>query len=105
VAKHKSSQQLSLPDRRAGYAANLKKSGTRINEFLSPQNATPTHVVTAQGAESEAKTTVKLPKKNYITVLRKKNKTRKKESSPNISPLHRKRQWIMLNGFAAEPTG
>lgn len=62
-------------------------------------------MMTAQGEESGAKTTVKLPKKNYITVLRKKNKPRKKESSPNISPFHRKRQLIMLNGFAAEPTG
>jgi hypothetical protein len=92
VAKHKSSQQLSLPDRRAGYAANLKKSGTRVNEFLSPQNDTPSYMMTTQGEESKAKTTVKLPKKNYITVLRKKNKPRKKESSPNISPFHRKRQ-------------
>jgi len=109
VAKHTGSQQLSLPDKRAGFAANLKKSGTRVDEYLSPQQDPTSYLMTTQGEESKAKTTVKLPKKNYITVLRKKSKPKKKESPPSISPFPgkppRKSNLIMLSGFAAEPTG
>jgi len=59
-----------------------------------------------QGEESKAKTTVKLPKKNYMTVLRRKDKPKKKTSSPPNKPFaRRKSALIMLNGFSAEPTG
>ena len=64
VAKHTSSQQLSLPDKRAGFAASLKKSGTRVDEYLSPQQDPASYLMVTQGEESKAKTTVKLPKKN-----------------------------------------
>lgn len=94
-------------NKRAGYASNLKKSGTRINEFSSPLSATPSDIMTAQGEESKTKTTVKLPKKNHITVIRKKDKVKTKESSPNISPFGGKGRSgpIKPDGFGAELAG